>query len=303
MGDAESASRAAVALRGLATLEGLFKLKQTSLLVLSMYAAFIVAGGLRLPLSFHVLVVAVAYIAIAAVTAINMYFDRDIDALMERTRHRPLASGAVKPGLALTVSLIMLAASIILSILFINVYYAAAILLGFLFDVVAYTILLKRRTPLSIVAGAVAGGAPSLGGWAAAAGSIDVNAILFSLLVVSWVPPHIWFLASYYADDYRRANVPMLPVVSDHTVTAVGVGLGAMMMAYSVAGLAATHAIGVAAALYGIAAAIHIFKLAVEFSTLKSGHGSFAYKAFRRVNMHLGAFYAILIAEKLLGAA
>lgn len=302
MDGAGEASRAVV-LRGLAMLEGLFKLKQTSLLVLSMYAAFIVAGGLRFPLRYHLLVVGVAYAAIAAVTAINMYFDRDIDALMQRTRHRPLASGAIRPGLALALSLAMLATSITLAAIFINMYYAAAIILGFLFDVVAYTILLKRRTPLSIVAGAVAGGAPSLGGWAAAAGGIDVNAILFSLLVVSWVPPHIWFLASYYAEDYRRANVPMLPVVSDHTVTAVGVGLGAMMMAYSVAGLAATHAIGVAAAAYGLAAAVHIFKLAVDFSTLKSGHKSFAYRAFRRVNMHLGVFYAILIAEKLLGAA
>lgn len=282
-------------------IDGLVKFRQTSLLVLSGYTAYLVGGGLSRPLHEHLAVLVLSYLSIAAVTAINMYFDRDIDALMERTRSRPLAAGLVSPSTVLAASLLILAATVAAAVVYINIYFATAILLGFVFDIAAYTLLLKRRTPLNIVAGAVAGGAPALGGWAAATGRIDVTAILFSLLVVSWVPPHIWFLATYYRDDYLRANVPMLPVVTDTAGTAVGIGLGALTMGYSVAGLYAAGAIGPVTLLYGLLAAAHIFSLAVKLSTLNPEDAKeFSYKAFRKVNMHLGVFYVVMVLEKAL---
>ncbi len=284
------------------TLDGLVKLKQTALLTLSGYTAFLVGGGVHRPLHEHLAVLVLSYASIAAVTAINMYFDRDIDALMPRTMGRPLAAGMLSPGGVLAAAAVVLAASVLASIYLVNIYFAAAILLGFVFDIVAYTLLLKRRTPLNIVAGAIAGGAPALGGWAAATGAVDVNALLFSLLVVSWVPPHIWFLATYFRDDYRAARIPMLPAVTDHQMTAVGIGLGSVMMAYSVAGLYLTGAIGLASLAYSLAASIHIFALAVGLSTLESGHREYAWKAFRIVNMHLGMSYLIMILEKALAA-
>ncbi len=283
--------------RALEIIDGLTKLKQTSLLVFSMYAAFIAAGGLSRPLLLHLELLGIGYVAIGSVTAINMYFDRDIDAAMPRTRSRPLPSGAVSPGAVLGVSAVLLAVSLAAAWLLVNPYYAAAIALGFVFDIVAYTLLLKRRTPLNIVAGAVAGGAPALGGWAAATGRIDAAAVLFSLIVAAWVPAHIWFLATFYREDYSRANVPMLPVVTDSNVVGIGVGLGALATGYAVAGLALLHAIGPLAAAYGLFMSCYLFKLAVDYVE-RGGDKAYARRAFVRVNMSLGLFYAILIAEK-----
>ena len=115
------------------------------------------------------------------------------------------------------------------------------------------------------------------------------------------MPPHIWFLATYYRDDYLRANVPMLPVVTDTSGTAVGIGLGALTMGYSVAGLYAANAIGPAALLYGLLAAAHIFALAVKLSTMSAEEArEFSHRAFRIVNMHLGLFYVVMVVEKAL---
>ncbi len=284
-------------------LEGLFKFKQTTLLVISMYAAFIAGGGLGHSLSYHLIVIADSYLAISAVTALNMYFDRDIDALMERTKHRPLPSGLISPRTALILAILMLLASILIGLYYINLGFTIAIILGFVFDIIAYTLLLKRRTPLNIVAGALAGGAPSIGGWAAATGSIDVNAILFSLLVVAWVPAHIWFLASYLREDYLRARIPMLPAVSDPVVTALGVGMGALMMGYSIVGLCLNNVIGTVTCGYGLLAAVHIFMLAIKFSTIsREYHKSYSRKAFKIANMHLGVLYLLLVLEKILAS-
>lgn len=282
-------------------MEGLFKFKQTSLLVASMYVAFIAGGGLKYPLLYHAIVVGDSYLAIAAVTALNMYFDRDIDALMERTRYRPLPRGVVNPRMLMVLALLMFMASIVIGLYAINPWFVIAILLGFIFDIVAYTLLLKRRTPLSIIAGAIAGGAPSLGGWSAATGVIDVNALLFSLIVVAWTPAHIWFLASYYREDYIKARVPMLPAVSDPIVVAVGIGIGAVVMGYSIVGLCLNNVVGLIACIYGLLAAIHTFILAMNLG-MKSGEDVrlYARQAFKRVNMHLGVFYLVLVLEKIL---
>ncbi|KSW12263.1 hypothetical protein CF15_05800 [Pyrodictium occultum] len=244
------------------------------------------------------LVVVLGYISIAAVTALNMYFDRDIDAAMPRTKDRPLAAGRMNPRSVLAGSSILLAASLVIAALHINVYYSVAILIGFLFDIVAYTILLKRKTPLSIIAGAIAGGAPALGGWAAATGVIDVNGLLLSLLVVAWVPAHIWFLATFYREDYRKANVPMLPVIADPNVTAMGIGFGAIVMGYVVVGLWLNGAIGLASLAYGLLASIHVFSMAVKYSIM-SGDEIYAKRAFKVTNMHLGMLYLVMILEKL----
>ncbi len=277
----------------------LTKFKQTMLLLLSMYTAFIAAGGLHRPIQYHLLLWLLGYLAVGSTTALNMYFDRDIDALMPRTSGRVLPSGLVSPSVVFYASLAAFAASVIASIVYINIYFALAIIIGFVFDIGAYTLLLKRRTPLSIIAGAVAGGAPALGGWAAGYGAISTPGLLFSLLVAAWVPSHIWFLASYYKDDYRRANVPMLPVVADPASIGTGIGLGALVMGYVSLGLWLSGTISVITAAYGLLAASHIFYLAVKYID-KKGDKEFSSKAFKYVNMHLGAFFLLIILEKVL---
>ncbi|ABM81036.1 heme o synthase [Hyperthermus butylicus] len=276
----------------------LAKVKQTLLLLFTMYTAYIVGGGLGKPYERHLVVLTLGFITIAAVTALNMYFDRDIDALMERTRDRPLPAGRLDPLKVFIATVAATIVSVILAWRIINPHFALAIVIGFLFDIVAYTYLLKRRTPLSIIAGAVAGGAPALGGWAAAAGRIDVNALLFSLIVATWVPSHIWFLATYYRDDYRRANVPMLPVVADTPIAvASGIGLGSLVMGYSIVGLWVNNVIGTVSLIVGVIAAIAIFHLAVKYAEL-GGDPNYSRTAFKKTNMMLGLVFLVMMLEK-----
>jgi protoheme IX farnesyltransferase len=131
---------------------------------------------------------------------------------MPRTASRPIPAGRLSKSEVLRVSLVLLMVGVLISIL-INIYVVIAGLLGvFIFDV-AYTFLLKRRTPWSVVLCSFGGGMPALGGWSAATGSYDSYSIVLMLLVSVWSLLHIWTAATYYLDDYRAANVPMLPAV------------------------------------------------------------------------------------------
>jgi protoheme IX farnesyltransferase len=277
---------------------GLVKVKQTLLLVFTAYAAYVAGGGLSKGILRQLELVAISFTAVASVTAINMYFDRDIDAVMKRTRSRPLASGRIRPGYALAASLALLVASIIAGYRVFNIWYSIGIMVGFVFDIFAYTLLLKRRSPVNIVAGAVAGGAPALGGWAAATGGIDAAALLFSLIVAAWVPAHIWFLATFYRDDYERAGVPMLPVVADPSAVGAAIAIAAMATGYAIAALGLMRVIGLFTTLYGLAAAGYIMYLAAKYVETR-GDTKYAKQAFVRVNMALGFFYMLVVLEKL----
>ncbi len=242
----------------------LIKPRQTLLLLAGMYVGYIVAGGRSL--QDMVIMGILGATSIASTTAMNMFFDRDIDSVMERTKNRPLASGRISPLAVFVSSLTLLVLSIALAVVVINPLYAAAIALGFFFDIVAYTILLKRRTPVSIVAGALAGGMPVIGGWAAATGTVSGGALLLALLVVSWVPAHIWFIASYYREDYERANIPMLPVVSNEAAVATCIALSSVVHGFSIAVLYLEGYIGLLALAVGLAVSVRIFLLSIMYS-------------------------------------
>ncbi len=143
-----------------------------------------------------------------------MWYDRDIDAVMERTRDRPLPAGRVAPGDALGFGVVLAIGSVILMGLALNLVAAALLVLTIAFYVFVYTIWLKRRTPQNIVMGGAAGAFPPLIGWAAATGQIGVPALVLFALIFFWTPPHFWALALYRAGDYAKAGVPMLPVIA-----------------------------------------------------------------------------------------
>ncbi|MFL5283378.1 MAG: heme o synthase [Rhodopila sp.] len=146
--------------------------------------------------------------------AINMWYDRDIDAIMHRTRRRPIPAGRIEPGAALGFGVTLAVGSVIVMGLAVNIPAALILALSICFYVFVYTIWLKRRTPQNIVIGGAAGAFPPVIGWAAVTGSVDlVPLILFGIIFI-WTPPHFWSLALWANDDYRRAGVPMLPVVS-----------------------------------------------------------------------------------------
>ncbi|OLC80784.1 MAG: protoheme IX farnesyltransferase, partial [Thaumarchaeota archaeon 13_1_40CM_3_50_5] len=161
-----------------------------------------------------------AGIAITAGSAgcdvLTSYIDRDIDAVMLRTCHRPLPSGRITPRNGLIFGLTLVALSLVLSATF-NILSFAWMALGILDNVIVYSMLLKRRTWLNILLGGFSGGLPVMFGWSAVTpgpwGSYSLLAVVMAGLVFLWIPVHIWFLAVSYRTDYERVGVPMLPVV------------------------------------------------------------------------------------------
>ena len=169
-----------------------------------------------LPITPSVVVAATVSIIAASggCDTLTSYVDRDIDAIMHRTQHRPIPSGRISPRKALVWGLILCSVGLLLA-LWINVLSFIWIALGVIDNVLVYSVFLKRRHPLNIILGGISGGLPVMFGWSAITGSVELLPILLAALVVLWIPGHIWSLAIFTKDDYTRANVPMLPVVAN----------------------------------------------------------------------------------------
>ncbi len=175
-------------------------------------------GVVIAPTHIHPFAAFLAVLAIAlgsgAAGCINMWYERDLDARMTRTANRPLPAGRVAPDDALGLGVLLSIFSVLLMALATNFVAAALLTAAILFYVFIYTIWLKRRTPQNIVIGGAAGAFPPMIGWAAATGDVSAVGLSLFLLIFLWTPPHFWALALYRSDDYRRAGVPMLPVVA-----------------------------------------------------------------------------------------
>ena len=152
-------------------------------------------------------------IAAGAAGAINMWYDRDIDAIMKRTASRPIPAGRIAPHAALAYGIVLSVFSVLLMALATNLVAAFVLAFSIAFYVFVYTMWLKRRTPQNIVIGGAAGAFPAVIGWAAATGSVSLLPVLLFLIAFIWTPPHFWSLSLYASGDYERAGVPMLPVV------------------------------------------------------------------------------------------
>ena len=276
----------------------LLKPRVVSLVVFSGLAGLLVAPG-----EIHPLIAAVAVLCIAvgagASGAINMWYDRDIDAVMVRTRQRPIPMGRVAPGDALGFGVVLATGAVALMGLAVNFASAALLAVATLFYVFVYTMWLKRRTPQNIVIGGAAGAFPPMIGWAAVTGSVGLESLLLFALIFFWTPPHFWALALYRNGDYARAGIPMLPVVAGKTetkkqmilYTVLLIPLGVAPVWFGFVG----WVYGSAAALLGLiflAAAI-----AVWFDrTDKSAKRMFGYSIF-----YLFALFAVMVADATLG--
>jgi protoheme IX farnesyltransferase len=153
-------------------------------------------------------------------SALNHYFDRDLDALMTRTAVRPIPAGRVAPETAFGFGIGLIATSFALLALNVNLLTACLAVAGALFYVLVYTVWLKRRTPQNIVIGGAAGAVPPLVGWAAVTGEVGLPAVFMFAIIFYWTPPHFWALAILAREDYARAGIPMLPVVRGDRETA-----------------------------------------------------------------------------------
>ncbi|MEU6893519.1 heme o synthase [Streptomyces sp. NPDC046557] len=160
------------------------------------------------------------YLSAGGANALNMYIDRDIDALMDRTSQRPLVTGMVSPRECLVFGITLGVVSTLFFGLLINWLSAALSLGALLFYVVVYTMLLKRRTAQNIVWGGIAGCMPVLIGWSAVKNEVSWAAVILFLVIFFWTPPHYWPLSMKVKDDYARVGVPMLPVVAGNKVVA-----------------------------------------------------------------------------------
>ena len=173
------------------------------------------------------------FLAIAGSTILNMWYDRDIDAKMDRTHHRPLASGLVTPKEAFRLGLIFSVLGVGLAFIMMPMY-GLIVFAGLFFDVIVYTVWLKRRTCWSIVWGGISGGMPILAGRVYGVGSIDAVGILLTLAVLFWIPTHILTFSMRYFDDYQAARVPTFPSTYGFGATRVTIAVSSLLAAISI---------------------------------------------------------------------
>ncbi len=189
----------------------LIKTPQTGLLIFTAFAAYRSAGG-GLDVWNLILAMSGMLFTISGTTALNMVFDRDIDAVMTRTKNRPIPKGIITPKTASIFGWTLIIAGSLINF-WMSWLYGLVITAGVIFDLVVYTIWLKRKSPWSIVFGGLSGGMPILAGRVLVTGQIDFIGIMLMLAILLWIPTHILTLAMNHSKDYKLAGVPTFPNV------------------------------------------------------------------------------------------
>ena len=228
--------------------------------------------------------------------AINMWYERDIDAVMLRTRGRPIPMGKVDPADALGFGVVLTFLSVGLMGVALN--WAAAGLLAFasFFYVFIYTIWLKRRTPQNIVIGGAAGAFPPMIGWAAATGDVSWLSAAMFMIIFLWTPPHFWALALYRNDDYKRAGVPMMPVVAGEKSTRFQMLIYTLLLTPFVA---APYLMGACGLAYAVGATVlHGIFIAASLRVWRDTDHKSARAMFGYSIVYLFALFALMMADK-----
>ena len=284
----------------------LLKPRVMTLVVFTGFIGMLVAPGSINPLLGSVAVLCIA-VGAGAAGAINMWYDRDIDAVMRRTANRPIPAGRIRAEEALAFGVVLAIASVVVMGLATN-WMAAGWLAGsILFYVFIYTMWLKRRTPQNIVIGGAAGAFPPVIGWAAVTGSVDLLPLLLFAIVFAWTPPHFWSLSLWAHGDYQRAGVPMLPVVAGAKETRRQIMLYTLVL-FPLA--VSPWPLGLAGPIYGVAAVL--LGLGFVFCAWKvlrddqdpQGRSltkdAPAKRCFRFSLLHLALLFAALAADRLI---
>ena len=223
-------------------------------------------------------IIIVGSIASAGSSALNHYYDRDMDSKMKRTSNRPIPSGRIVDSRVLVYGLGASIFSVIYAALIINYLCAFFVALGIFFYVIIYTMWLKRLNSSNIVIGGFAGSAASMAGWSAATGSIDILGFLIGFLVFVWTPSHFWCLAMKLRDDYAEANVPMLPVLIGMERTSKYILANTIiLLPYSLL----LYAFGMGIVYTIIAAITGGLMLAYHYKLTKTPTSDFAWKAYK----------------------
>lgn len=197
----------------------LMKPRIVILLVFTCVTSMIVAINSVPPADVLMLTILGGALSAGGASAINQYLDRELDAKMARTARRPIPSGRIPAEQALKFGTALVALSVLTLGLFVNWLAAALALAGAIYYVIIYTMVLKRNTVVNILIGGGAGAMPVLVGWAAASGTLELQAFILFAIVFYWTPPHSWALAILVNKDYAAADIPMMPVARGETLT------------------------------------------------------------------------------------
>lgn len=280
----------------------LLKPRVMSLVIFTAFVGFVIA-----PHQGSLLLDAVALLAIAlgagASGALNQWWDADIDAVMSRTKNRPIPAGRVSADAAYAYGMTLSAGSVLLLGLVANWLAAGLLAFTIFYYVVVYSVWLKRRTPQNIVVGGAAGALPPVVAWAAATGSLGFPPLVLFAVIFLWTPPHFWALALLKSDDYARAKVPMLPVVAGPDVTRN------QILAYAIVLLPVgllPFLLGFAGVVHGVTALVGgLVFVGLAFRVWTIREGALARAACGRLFgfsiLHLFLLFAVLAGERLVG--
>jgi protoheme IX farnesyltransferase len=277
----------------------LMKPRVMSLVVFTALVGMVLAPG-QLHLALAVIALLCIAVGAGASGALNMWYDADIDARMQRTASRPIPRGHVTPDEALTFGMILAIGSVLTLGLIVNWIAGALLAFTIAFYVLVYTMWLKRRTPQNIVIGGAAGAFPPMIGWAAVTGTVGIESIVLFLIIFMWTPPHFWALALFRARDYERVGVPMLPVVAGAEETRKQIVIYSALLVPL--GLWPAF-IGIAGGLYVVASIVlgGVF-LSFALALHKAGDGRQAEYAARRLFafsiLYLFGLFATLLLER-----
>ena len=273
----------------------LLKPRVMSLVVFTGIVGMVLAPGALHPVLAIVAILCIA-VGAGAAGAINMWYDRDIDALMSRTKNRPIPAGRVPPDIALGFGITLAVASVAIMALAVNGVAAGLLAFTIFFYIVVYSMGLKRRTPQNIVIGGAAGAFPPMIGWAAVSGDITIASIILFAIIFLWTPPHFWALALYKKGDYDKASVPMLPVVAGREVTAW------QMLIYTAALLPVTLlpcVIGLSGMVYGVGAlALGLLFLASAINVIRDQSERSARRMFPFSILYLFLIFVLLLVDQ-----
>ena len=274
----------------------LLKPRVMSLVVFTGFAGMWIAPGAS---EMHPALMAIAMLCLAvnagAAGAINMWYDRDIDAVMNRTRGRPIPMGRVDADEALSFGIVLSFFSVMIMGMALNWVAAGILAFANAFYVLIYTMWLKRSTPQNIVIGGAAGAFPPMVGWAAVTGDVALPSIVLFLIIFLWTPPHFWALSLYANQDYKRAKIPMMTVTAGERATKI------QMLVYTLILLPVTLApymLGYAGLVYGIGASVLSgFFVVTAIKVLKSTDMKFARAMFGYSVFYLFALFLLVMID------
>lgn len=274
----------------------LIKSLQTGLLLITGIAGYMSASCPVTHLSTLLAVAGSLFLSISGSTVLNMWYDRDLDSKMNRTCLRPLPSGQVGPAEALRLGILLSVLGVGWA-LTIDLLYGAVVFAGLFFDVIVYTVLLKRRSAWSIIWGGVSGGMPILAGRVLGAGGVDWIGVALALGVLFWIPTHIMTFNMRYFEDYQRAGVPTFPSVYGESVTRITIALSSVLAALAM-GLAA-YGIGMSVGYLRILAVLSsgLLFLAVSSTTRPSERLNFG--LFKYASLYMLSAMMLMIADML----